>query len=328
MAIRVDEIITDPYILREGHVFREGFVFTEGQSCPVVYNRLLIRVPEFAQNDMKKTGYSTRTLEEHVELVNKYQIEKVMIICDDLNFILNCPSIKDIVVYPSYGAAPSFDYSPLYKLPNLKCVDCKTIYGPCEQYKTTVDYTRIKKLEDITMVGEGHIKFETVSTLKEIWLSGNKKIRSFSDVSCSPELQKVTLYQCGIQSLKGIERHERLETLILYGNRTLTDISELENVAETLKTLVIENCSKITDFTVLHTLRNLEHLQLYGNNVLPDLKFLSEMKKLKTFTFTMNIENGELSNCLKVPYVSCKNRKHYNLKDIDLPKGRVQRKIQ
>lgn len=34
----------------------------------------------------------------------------------------------------------------------------------------------------------------------------------------------------------------------------------------------------------------------------------------------MNVEDGDLSKCLNVPYVNCKNRKHYNLKNKDLPK--------
>ena len=36
----------------------------------------------------------------------------------------------------------------------------------------------------------------------------------------------------------------------------------------------------------------------------------------------MNVLDGDLSNCLNLPHVvSCVNRKHYNLKDSQLPKG-------
>jgi hypothetical protein len=46
------------------------------------------------------------------------------------------------------------------------------------------------------------------------------------------------------------------------------------------------------------------------------------MKNLKTFFFDYNVLDGDLSYCLNVPNVCCDRvRKHYNLKDTDLPKG-------
>ena len=38
----------------------------------------------------------------------------------------------------------------------------------------------------------------------------------------------------------------------------------------------------------------------------------------------MNVMDGDLSLCMNVPYASCRNKKHYNLKDSDLPK-QIQR---
>ena len=47
------------------------------------------------------------------------------------------------------------------------------------------------------------------------------------------------------------------------------------------------------------------------------------MKNLKLFMFNMNVLDGDLSLCLKVSHVySEKNRRHYNLKDEELPKGK------
>lgn len=41
---------------------------------------------------------------------------------------------------------------------------------------------------------------------------------------------------------------------------------------------------------------------------------------LKSFVFMMNVEDGDLSMCLDIPYVSIKNRKHYSHKDKDFLK--------
>lgn len=127
--------------------------------------------------------------------------------------------------------------------------------------------------------------------------------------------------QCGLRTLDGIEKHKELRSLALCHNRSLNDISALSGIGNSLQTLVIEGCSKISDFEVLSTLVKLEHLQLYRSNALPTLSFLKDMPNLKTFTFTMNVEDGDLTLCKNIPYASCKNRKHFNLKDAQLPKN-------
>ena len=34
----------------------------------------------------------------------------------------------------------------------------------------------------------------------------------------------------------------------------------------------------------------------------------------------MNVTDGDLTSCKNIPYVYCKDKKHYNLKNDDLPK--------
>ena len=67
-------------------------------------------------------------------------------------------------------------------------------------------------------------------------------------------------------------------------------------------------------------------LELSGSNELVDLSFLKTMKSLKTFVFNMNVKDGDLSLCTGLSYVySERNRKHYNLKNAELPKGQYVR---
>ena len=76
----------------------------------------------------------------------------------------------------------------------------------------------------------------------------------------------------------------------------------------------------------LSELENLELLELSGNNELPDLEFLRKMKSLKTFVFTVNVKSGDLSPCMNLSYAcSGRNRRHYDRKDADLPKGQYVR---
>lgn len=74
-------------------------------------------------------------------------------------------------------------------------------------------------------------------------------------------------------------------------------------------------------FSVLEELENLETLYLEGNNSIPNLRFLDKLKNLQVFGFDVNVEDGDLSPCLRIPTVWCyQGRKHYNLKNKDLPK--------
>ena len=205
-------------------------------------------------------------------------------------------------------------------MPSLKRLCCLTQYGIREQYRASIDYSRISGLTEISAAGSGHHGYETVPSLNTLWLSNCRKYSDFHGISCSAELQDVTLLQCGIRTLDGIEQHPKLQSLSLCHNRSLTDISALNSLGDSLHTLAIEGCPRISDWSVLSDLVNLEHLQLYGSNTLPDLSFLKKMPKLKTFTFTMNVADGNLSLCRNIPYASCKNRKHFNLKDAELPK--------
>lgn len=318
MIGELNESVTDTYVLSQGFILRDGFAFVLGDK-PAVYDTLLIRWPADAVGT-PKFAKSSRTLEEHIQLINQYKLEKARIICRDLSFITQCPSLTKISVHPDDMGLDGFDYSPLYAMPNLKSVCCITKYGIREQYKTSIDYAKLRNLSEVSIAGLGHENYEKLSLLEALWISNCKNHWDFREISCSTQLQDITLMQCGLRSLDGIEKHAHLQSVALWHNRSLTDISTLEKLGSTLRILDIEGCPKISDFTFLAALVNLEHLRLYGSNSLPSLAFLKEMPKLKTFTFTMDIEDGDLTLCKNIPYASCKNRKHFNIKDAQLPK--------
>jgi len=327
----IDEMntpVTDLKTLIRGFALRDGFEFTLGKKA-AVYDTLVIRSPEDAVGlTGRRCRISSRTLEEHIALVNRYQLENAKIFCRDLSFITKCPTLKNVDIIPDDNAGDNFDYSPLYQLPQLKRVHCSTVYGTEDQYKCSVDYSQMGELVELDVSGDGHIGYERIPTLEILWISRNKKHKHLDDISCSNVLKDLTLLQTAVQTLKGIEKCRAMQSVALYHNRALADLSSLERVAGTLRALDIESCGKITDFSVLEKLTNLEHLRLYGSQTLPNLEFLCGMKKLKTFTFTMDVEDGNLEPCEHVPYVSCRNRKHFNRKDAQLPKEKPKEPFQ
>lgn len=264
---------------------------------------------------------SKKTLEEHIQLVNEKQIKKAMIVAENIDFLRQCPSLEELRVYPSFNAV-DFDFSPLYDVPNLHKLICATAYGPEEDRISSVDYSKFPALKELVISGpHGHHNVHLVKGLKHLSFENMQPItKTLVDAFDGDELETLSLTSATVSSLAGLEQAKKLRRLELYYNRKLADISALALVQETLTELDIESCGKIKDFSVLSRLHRLEKLRMVGSNTLPDLSFIRNMPSLKTFIFMMNVEDGDLSMCLPIPYVSIRNRRHYNHKDEEFTK--------
>ena len=264
---------------------------------------------------------SQKTLEEHIQYIQENQFEKVYIVADDIAFLRQCPTITSLKIIPAYSAA-KFDYSPIYDMPNLKELNCQTVYGHKDALKADVDYSHFPSLQCVYASGaKGHRNLESVKGLRHLYLGqGQPASKALIGFDFS-ELEKLDLCQSPIRSLNGIDQAACIQKLSLSYCRSLEDVAALASVGKTLTSLEIESCGKIKDFSWLYHLPNLENLVLFGSNTLPNLDFLESMPNLKSFRFTMNALDGDLGLCQNIPYVYCKNRKHYNLKNEDLPKG-------
>lgn len=318
---RINEVITDTYTFQQGYLHRQGYMFAPLTESNI-YDAIVVKNPPQCQSWCPQYGSSGYSLDEHIKLINKYKLEKAIIIAEDISFITQCPSLKYLKIISADTTTDKFDYSPLYDMPCIKNLICiPADISSQEHLHTPVDYSRINGLVNIGISGKNHLNYNLVDTLEEIHISRDKIHQDLTSISCSPELKRIWFLQCSLKSLVGIERFKKMQDLSFDYMRSLHDISQLSYVADSLRALSIENCPKITDFSVLYDLVNLEHLYLHGKNELPSLSFLNKMKKLKTFTFSMSIQDCDLSPCLQIPYASTfHNRKQYNLKDKDLPK--------
>lgn len=322
--IDIQTPITDVSVLANGYIFRNGMPFTAIGYPGNVYDAVVVKYPKNIPISMRSYG-SSLSLEEQIAFINQYKLEKILIIAESIDFIKQCPSLKHIRIVPADSSNNGFDYSPLYEMPQIKSVQCSTKYGNKNQLSTQIDCARIPGLESIHVTDAGYKNYNTVKTLKSFGLTGYPDV-DFSNAFCSPVLDTFSVFQSKIKTLDGIQKSSKMQCLYLYYNRSLQDISALREVKKTLRALRIENCPKISDFSVLGELENLELLELSGSNELPNLTFLKSMKSLKTFTFSMNVLDGDLSPCKALSYVfSERNRKHYNLKDSDLPKKQYVR---
>lgn len=272
---------------------------------------------------------SRKSLDEHIEFIRTNNYKKAIVVGDDIEFLKRCPSLEYLQVYPSINAN-NFNYSPLYELPNLKTLHCETMYGLKAMYDVdedvkvaTIDYSRLLGLKELIVKGgEGHLNVQAAENVVSLQMNfGFPNSKTLLGSLPSKSLRCLSICQAPIHSLEGIEYTSQLYRLELAHNRRLTDISPLRHLRDSLAFLEIDTCGKIRDFSVLSEMHNLEFLTLKGSNTLPDLSFLKGMPKLKNLHLTMNVADGDMSLCQTLPYVRIQNRKHFSLKDKDLPKN-------
>lgn len=308
----------------KGYTIIDGFGFTHVTYPGNVHDGIIIKCTNKSDCESPQYEVPNRSISDYVKYINDNNIEKAAVIMDNIAFLKECKSLKYLSIAPSYEAGEDFDFTPIYELPEVKFLSCQNQYDEREQYNSEIDYRKVHGLVSLNVsINKGSLNFNKVDTLESLAVYNfYGKERNLKDLFCSKQLDTLSIIQCGIKSLSGIEMSKSMQCLYLHYNRSLADISALRKVKKTLKALRIENAPKIVDFTVLSELENLELLELTGKNVLPNLNFLRTMKNLKTFTFNMNVLDGDLSLCDNLSYVYSEiDRKHYNLKDKQLPKG-------
>jgi len=306
-----DEIIAQSYDLK--YVIRDGYAFTSLKK-ENVFDALIVSNYLEPNALYKFNSQVTRTLDECISLINRYNLESAVFLTNDITVLKRCPSIKCFTLYENSITHNLAKFSSLYFLPGIK--------------QFTIGNTN--QIEELYVAGNSPLYFQKQRTIKRLNLCGideksnDKKmhIKTVEDFDL-PSLVKLTIIQCGITSLKGIEKCPKLQWLDLSYLRSLSDISSLSTLAPTLRSLSFENCPQITDFSVLSELKELEYLELKGKNELPNLDFIAKLPKLKFLILTMNVLDGEVKCLQKIQYVDAVCKRHYNLKSKDLPKDTI-----
>ncbi len=314
--------ITDISDLHRYHIYRDGFVFTSIDEPANVFDAIVIRYPSSADCVSPKTGFTGLSLEEHINAIKAYGIKKALIIADNIDFLPQCPNLNGLKIVPAKTAPDHFDYSPLYQMENITYLRCDTAYGARDQLSANIDYSQMRSsLKKLAVSGKGHVNYLKIQTLEELSMD-NQRIENFEELDM-PMLKRLRLLQCSVESLYGIENCPKLQWLDLSYMRSLSDISSLSALAPTLRTLFFENCPKITDFSVLAELKQLEYLGLEGKNELPSLDFIIGLDRLRYMALTMNVLDGNVKQLLNLQYVYAECKRHYNVKSKDLLKDRT-----
>lgn len=306
--------------LMRGFSCVDGFIFASLVEPTNIHDAIVVHIPWDAVAWSPRYPLSSRSVQEYVEFINLHEIRKAIVIAENIDFLMQCPTLELLWIIPADSAPDHFDFSPLYQMPCVKWLRCETAYGLREEKHGEVDYSQIHGLRCICVSEPKHeLHFNEIQGLQSLRLT-NFRGHDLSEAFCSTEIDWLTLQECKIESLEGLSKTKGLKAISLSYMRNLRDISALSTAGDSLFQLCIDHCPRISDFSVLSSLPKLEFLELSGNNSLPSLAFLRSMPDLKVLNFSMDVVDGDLDLCKNIPYATCKNRKHFNQKDAALPK--------
>lgn len=251
--------------------------------------------------------FSKENLTEAIDYIKKNQIKAIAISDDlnDLSFFREITFIEDLHIGNNYN-----DYSGLYFIENLKKITINSL-----QSNSKIQIQKFKNLEYLSI--DWYAKFPDLSNnlkLKElsIW-KFRPKSKTFKEVLLPKNLEFLHITESNILNLDGLEC-PNLKTFEGHYCSKLESLSGIDGISN-IETLVLDYCGKLTQYDNLKYCEQLRKIILGSCGNLPTLNWLKFLKNVKYFSFwDTKLEDGDVSPCFGIDYVSFKNAKHYNHK--------------
>lgn len=253
--------------------------------------------------------WGATTKKEYVNYINKNNIKRICIEnFRDTSFLRECPSIEYVTM------ANCYDSSGLYCLPNLKELEWAYSNNIDKSRIVPIDISRLVMLERLVCPFDKYtLNFDKAVWLKSIHVNG-AKIKTLQPFANLTKLQSISIGQCALRSLEGIENFNELEWLDLYYLRSLDSMKGIELVKDTLRVLQITSLSKIKDLNFLSDLSELRYLELDGKFIIPNLGFLKQMPMLRRIILGEHVlvEDGNTEPLKNIFFHGFVGRKWYN----------------
>ncbi len=149
------------------------------------------------------------------------------------------------------------------------------------------------QMENIPITGK--LSLSQCKNLLNINISG-VPFDSLSFMSLCYSLEALRLSDMNLRTLDGIQKMSKLKEIYLDNVNGLTDISALENCKELRYVEIRDNEGlRITDYSVLGELPELDHLTIDAPSTLPNLDFMEGIKQNKSLVFICNSSVSDFS---------------------------------
>jgi hypothetical protein len=226
---------------------------------------------------------------------------------NDLRWLQNCPFVEEVHLF---CYEDNFELEGLHYLKNLRVLNLNIT---AKKSSKELDFDYFKTLENCSIDWNPKMKnLFKCSTIQRLYLR-KYKARNLEGIKSLSNLKELLMNNSGIESLGGLEGLD-IEKIELSRLKKLTSLKGLEGTKNSLKTLVIESCSKFDSLGVLRELSSLEKLGINDCKEIKSLAPIKDLNKLNYLDFWGNtkILDGDMTPCLGIDKVAYENRKHYN----------------
>lgn len=264
--------------------------------------------------------------DKFVEYINERKINKVIIDlfkCEfsNLDFLININFIEYLVIWGD-GV---MDFTPLYCLNSLKFLE---LVRPSQIYLDKFLKLEFFSTNDVSKV----YNIDKTTSLKTLMLNDSihkTKIYDLLFLKNLCKLDSLYLYGINLTSLNGIEKLTNIKLIVLDDLKKLEDISQIEHLQNSLTSLRVSNCTKLSNIKIISTLKHLRFLAIDNMTNIEDLDFINHLKELNTFiSYKTNIINGDLTPCNNVKTVVFNPiRMHYHTMSNGVIKQYMQKDV-
>lgn len=253
---------------------------------------------------------------------------------EDFNIIYKFTDIEEI--HGHFGE----NKVDLAKFPNLKTISTETLTA----YEN-LQQSRIERLAYGNVSGSFVAEIDLLNQIRSLKKIIFFRVKNFSLSQLTlPNLEFIQCTQCSIKNLNGIEKFKNIEKLYLYYCRSLESIEGISKLPK-LKSIWLCACPRLIDISEIGKVENLvmlmmESMKKANIDFLADLKskdtiecidlekcadlqsikFLDNYPNLITFGFfDTNVLDGDLNPCMRLKHAFTWNKRHYNIKENQLP---------
>jgi hypothetical protein len=251
-----------------------------------------VRIEElkpFEKDLEKKTDsvwFQPDNIEKSIQAVYKLGIEHIHLQTSTIDFL------KDERLRNLKGISVQYlidDLSILYNFPHL------THLGIQEDNGKVFDYGNFQNLIFLSgLIPKNYQNLDKLEHLKYTYLFNYSK-KDFREFSKMKDLRKLELYSINCESLEGLSNLENLEEINLEKCPKLLSLKGLAKSNISLNKVILRNCKKLHDLSIISEFDKLQYLYLANIPQLDSLSFLESLNSLD-FLFVLPSNIGVKSD--------------------------------
>ncbi len=260
--------------------------------------------------------FDTRNTEMYIDYIKQSGIKNIVVdtsttyLCQDLSPLMPvCDILESLEIY-----GEDFNYDKIKYFSNLK------ILSISYNKKEVIDLKNFPNLEDLNCVFTKKIvNMSSCENLKSLrLLNYNPSTKDLHEIPAFHNLLNLGISFANIHTLSGIENLSSLKKFEIWRAPNLQTISSLIPLSQSIETLFIESCKKITDYEIVGNLKLLKKLRISDSGEIQNLSFIKQLKDLDFLSFWgTKVLDGDISHCEGIKFVGFDDKRHYNRKSKD-----------